>query len=189
MRAYASTGPATVLPDWVGATVDRARRCAGHDAQIELAIELARLNVEHATGGPFGAAVFDGGGNVVAVGVNRVEPLASSLAHAEIVALAGAQHARGRARLNGDGQRYTLATSAQPCCQCYGALIWAGIDELLVAARRKDTERLAGFDEGPLPADWVGELTRRGISVVRDLRRRAACDVLRRYAAGAGRRY
>ncbi|HEU0276699.1 MAG TPA: nucleoside deaminase [Rhodanobacteraceae bacterium] len=189
MRAHASAGKPAVLPSWAADAVDRTRRYAGHDAQIELVIRLARLNVERATGGPFGAAIFDGSGNVVAIGVNRVEPLASSLAHAEIVALAGAQQVLWRARLNGDGQRYTLATSAQPCCQCYGALIWAGIDELLIAARRKDTELLAGFDEGPLPADWVGELTRRGISVVRDLRRHAACDVLRRYAAGAGRRY
>jgi tRNA(Arg) A34 adenosine deaminase TadA len=178
-----------VLPAWTTRAVERARHYAGHDAQIELAIRLARLNVEHATGGPFGAAVFDGDGHLVAIGVNRVEPLASSLAHAEIVALAGAQHALGRARLNDDGERYTLATSAQPCCQCYGALIWAGIDELLIGARRKDTEFLAGFDEGPLPADWAGELSRRGISVVRDLRRRAACQVLVRYAMGAGRRY
>ena len=26
----------------------------------------------------------------------------------------------------------TLATSSQPCCQCYGATVWAGIDRLLV---------------------------------------------------------
>ena len=27
-----------------------------------------------------------------------------------------------------------LATSSQPCCQCYGATIWAGIDRLLIGA-------------------------------------------------------
>ena len=26
----------------------------------------------------------------------------------------------------------TLATSSQPCCQCYGATFWAGIDHLLI---------------------------------------------------------
>lgn len=189
MRTTAAAANTAVLPVWTSRAVGATQRYAGHDAQIELAIRLARLNVEHATGGPFGAAVFDGGGHLVAIGVNRVEPLASSLAHAEIVALAGAQQKLGRARINADGGRYTLAASAQPCCQCYGALLWAGIDELLVAARRKDTELLAGFDEGPMPADWVGELSRRGISVVRDLRRRAACAVLQRYAACSGRHY
>ena len=156
---------------------------------MALAIELARLNVEHATGGPFGAAVFNDAGALIAVGVNRVEPLKSSLAHAEIMALVAAQDRLGRARLNADGRRYTLAASAQPCCQCYGAIVWAGIDELLIGARTGDTESLAGFDEGPLPEDWMGELERRGIKVVRDLQRDDARAVLKAYAARDGSLY
>lgn len=177
------------LPAWVADGVDFARIYAGTGTQIRLAIALADLNVRHATGGPFGAAVFAGDGRLVAVGVNRVEPLQSSLAHAEIVALVGAQQRVGRARLNADGGHYKLATSAQPCCQCYGAIVWAGLDTLLIAARAEDTETLAGFDEGPLPADWIGELTRRGVQVVRDLERDAARAVLTRYRAGGGARY
>lgn len=177
------------LPGWIAGVADFTRTFADSDARIAFAIELARLNVEHASGGPFGAAVFDDAGRLIAVGVNRVEPLQSSLAHAEIVALAAAQRMSGRARLNGDGRRYTLATSAQPCCQCYGAIVWAGLDELLVGARAEDTELLAGFDEGPLPADWTGELERRGIRVVRDLRRDAACAVLAAYARLGRPRY
>ncbi len=115
----------------------------------------------HATGGPFGAAIFDDAGTLIAAGVNRGESLKSSLAHAEIIALAAAQQKLGRARLNEDCRRYTLATCAQPCCQCYGAVVWAGIDQLLIAARAEDTESLTGFDEGPLPADWITELERR----------------------------
>jgi hypothetical protein len=59
--------------------------------------------------------------------------------------------------------------------------VWAGIDVLLVGARADDVQTLAGFDEGPLPADWVGELERRGIRVRRDIAREGACEVLRRY--------
>ncbi|MBU6476483.1 MAG: nucleoside deaminase [Xanthomonadaceae bacterium] len=177
------------LPAWVANVVDFAHTFPDSDARIALAIDLARHNVEHATGGPFGAAVFDEDGRVVAVGVNRVEPLQVSLAHAEIVALVCAQRKLGRARLNDDRRRYTFATSAQPCCQCYGAIVWAGIDELLIGARSEDTESLAGFDEGPLPGDWIGELTRRGIRVERDLRRDAACVVLAAYASRGGKHY
>jgi tRNA(Arg) A34 adenosine deaminase TadA len=177
------------LPAWIAELVDGSRIYRDADGRIALAVQLARLNVDHASGGPFGAAIFDDDGRVVAVGVNRVEPLRSSLAHAEIVALAGAQQKLGRARLDDDGRRYTLASSSQPCCQCYGAVVWAGINELLVAARTEDTESLAGFDEGPLPSDWIGELERRGIRVQRDLRREAACEVLRLYAARGGARY
>jgi tRNA(Arg) A34 adenosine deaminase TadA len=111
------------------------------------------------------------------------------LAHAEIVALAGAQQKLGRARLDDDGRRYILACSSQPCCQCYGAIVWAGVNELLIAARTADTESLAGFDEGPLPADWIGELERRGIRVQRDLRRESARAVLAEYGARGGARY
>lgn len=182
-------GSTSVLPAWLMHTGDMDRTCVDDDARIALAIELARRNVEHATGGPFGAAVFDEDGRVVAAGVNRVEPLQISLAHAEIVALVVAQRKLGRARLNDDGRRYTLATSAQPCCQCYGAIVWAGIDELLIGARSEDTESLAGFDEGPLPDDWIGELERRGIRVTRDLRRDAARAVLTAYASRGGKHY
>lgn len=184
-----SLGSTSWLPAWLADTAELDGVYVGKDARIALAIDLARRNIEHATGGPFGAAVFDEAGRVVAAGVNRVESLQVSLAHAEILALVGAQRKLGRARLNGDGRRYTLAASAQPCCQCYGAIVWAGIDDLLIGARSEDTESLAGFDEGPLPDDWIGELARRGIHVERDLRREEACAVLAAYASRHGMHY
>ena len=42
-----------------------------------------------------------------------------------------------------------------------GASFWAGIDVLLIGARAADVMELTEFDEGPLPADWRGELERR----------------------------
>ena len=86
-------------------------------------------------------------------------------------------------RLNEQGGHYTLATSAQPCSQCYGATFWAGIDTLLIGARGEDVEELTNFDEGPLPTDWAGELERRGIAVRRDILREEACSVLAAYGA------
>jgi tRNA(Arg) A34 adenosine deaminase TadA len=184
-----SVGSTPLLPAWLAGAWELDGIHAGTDARIALAVDLARRNVEQATGGPFGAAVFDEDGRIIAAGVNRVEALQVSLAHAEIMALVGAQRRLGRARLNDDGHRYTLATSAQPCCQCYGAIVWAGIDELLIGARAEDTESLAGFDEGPLPVDWIGELERRGIRVARDLRRDEARAILAAYASGNGVHY
>ena len=92
-------------------------------------------------------------------------------------------------RLNELGGPVTLATSAQPCCQCYGATMWAGIDRLLIGARAEDVMALTAFDEGPLPADWVGELNKRGIEVVRDVQRDAACAVLKSYGELGGPNY
>jgi len=169
------------LPPWIGDVVDTNKRYTTDEERVALAIELSRLNVERSHGGPFGAAVFDGHGRVVSVGVNRVVPQTCSVAHAEMMAYMSAQQRLAAFRLNADGGRYTLATSAQPCCQCYGATVWAGVDELLIGARAEDVEELTEFDEGPLPADWVGELERRGIAVRRDILREQARSVLAAY--------
>ncbi len=172
---------ALVLPDWVRDEVPMDKLYPGQQERIGLAIELSRSNVAHATGGPFGAAVFDGPGRLLGIGVNQVLASNCSAAHAEVMALGSSQQNLQRFRLNSEGGPVTLATSAQPCAMCYGALIWAGIDEVLIGARSDDVQALAGFDEGPLPADWAGELERRGIAVHRDLLRDEACKVLRDY--------
>jgi tRNA(Arg) A34 adenosine deaminase TadA len=177
------------LPAWIDEEVDAKRLYTDDDAQVSLAIRLARRNIEERTGGPFGAAVFDGDGRLVAAGVNRVLTQQCSSAHAEIVAFSAAQQRVGRARLNEDGGKYILATSAQPCSMCYGASIWAGIDALVIGARAEDVMELSAFDEGPLPADWIGELGKRGIAVRRDVQREAAREIFRLYARSGGERY
>ena len=161
---------------------------------MALAIELSKRNIEANSGGPFGAAVFGPDDRIIAVGVNRVVPHACSVAHAEMMAYMLAQGRTQRLRLNRDADDnaigpITLATSSQPCCQCYGATVWAGIDRLLIGARSEDVEELTEFDEGPLPADWVGALNARGIEVVRDIERDAARAVLRMYGETGGAKY
>ncbi len=182
------------LPAWVHEGIDTTASYGGDEAKVALAIELSARNVEARTGGPFGAVVFGADDRIIAVGVNRVLPQACSLAHAETMAYMLAQQRTQRSRLNElepgvSAGPVTLATSAQPCCQCYGATIWAGVDRLLIGARSEDVEALTEFDEGPLPLDWAGELRRRGIEVVRDVHRDAACEVLRRYAQSGGEGY
>src|SRR5690606_26746113 len=131
------------LPAWVHDAVDSGRAYASDADKIRLAIELSRHNIDADSGGPFGAAVFGPDDRIIAVGVNRVVPHACSVAHAEMMAYMLAQGRTQRLRLNRDADDnaigpITLATSAQPCCQCYGATIWAGIDRLLIGARSQD---------------------------------------------------
>jgi tRNA(Arg) A34 adenosine deaminase TadA len=182
------------LPAWVHEAVDASRAYPDDAGKVALAVELSRRNIEAGSGGPFGAAVFGPDDRVIAIGVNRVLPLNCSLAHAEAMAYMLAQQRTQRARLNRTDDDtpcgpITLATSSQPCCQCYGATVWAGIDRLLIGARSEDVESLTEFDEGPLPTDWVDELERRGIAVVRDLHRESARAVLREYGEHGGARY
>jgi len=178
-----------VLPAWLDIEIDTTRAYVDDEERVALAIHLARRNVEERTGGPFGAVIFDADHRVVAAGVNIVLLQRCSAAHAEIMAFVTAQARVGRARLNENGARYTLATSAQPCAMCYGASFWAGIDELLIGARGEDVMELSDFDEGPLPQDWIGELTRRGIAVRRDILRDEARAVFGVYARAGGTSY
>ncbi len=184
-RRIPLTAPAIRLPGWVGpwltanAQRGRIRSSAG---RMALAIGLAAENVRRRTGGPFGAAVFEPrGGRLVAVGMNRVLETGQSHAHAEMLALALAQRARQTFDLAG----LELVTSSEPCAMCFGAIPWSGIHHLVCGARAADAEAI-GFDEGPKPRDWVAELERRGITVVRDVGRADAVAVLEAYgAAGA----
>ncbi len=177
------------LPAWVHEVVDTTRTYATDEAKVGLAIQLSRHNIEAQSGGPFGAVVFGPDDRVITVGVNRVIPHSCSLAHAETMAYMLAQQRLQTPRLNAMQAPITLATSAQPCCQCYGATVWAGIDRLLIGARTEDVLSLTEFDEGPLPNDWIGELNRRGIEVVRDLLRDDARAVLKQYGESGGDRY
>lgn len=177
------------LPAWVHDAIDTATIYASDEEKVALAIGLSRRNVDAGSGGPFGAVVFGPDHRVIAVGVNRVMPHTCSLAHAENMAYMLAQQRLQTPRLNDRVAPVTLASSSQPCCQCYGATVWAGIDRLLIGARAEDVMELTEFDEGPLPADWVGELNKRGIEVVRDVCREDARAVLRSYGEMGGDRY
>src|SRR3972149_5393340 len=76
------------LPPWAESAVDWDRRYETDDEKMRLTVALSRLNVEHETGGPFGAAVFaPDTGRLVGIGVNSVVRLNSSTLPAEAVAL------------------------------------------------------------------------------------------------------
>lgn len=179
------------LPDWLKSLVDerQTQTFDAVEARMGFAIDLAQLNIEHRTGGPFGAAVFEtDSGQLLAAGVNLVEPAHCSIAHAEMVALALAQQTIGSFDLGANGRVCELVTSTEPCAMCLGAIPWSGVRRVVCGARGEDACAI-GFDEGAKPADWVAELTRRGINVRRDVLRREAQAVLNHYAATGGTLY
>jgi tRNA(Arg) A34 adenosine deaminase TadA len=150
--------------------------------RMDLAIGLARRNVDEGTGGPFGAAVFEPeSGQLVAAGVNLVVAGRAAILHAECVAMALAGQVRGSFDLTG----LEMVTSTEPCAMCLGAVPWAGILRLVCGARHEDAAAI-GFDEGDKPANWKEGLARRGIEVVVDLKRAEAAAVLSDYVATGG---
>lgn len=172
------------VPEFIDSLV-QAESSAGfatHEARVRLAIRLAEANVEHG-GSPFGAAVF-AGDQLVAAGVNCVLTSGFSIAHAEIVAMMRAQKVLSQSGALPAGP-YSLISSAEPCCQCFGALIWSGVSELVYAANKADVEAI-GFDEGPKPERWVACLRDKGIAVIEELCRDEARHALSEYARRGG---
>src|SRR5215211_3593754 len=97
MRAPSFPRVTLGLPDWVEEFVsDLDRTYPTEEDRMRLVIELSRLNVIHATGGPFGAGIFDLSTNrLLAPGVNLVTTSNLSIVHAEIVAIMVAQQVLG----------------------------------------------------------------------------------------------
>jgi len=178
------------LPDWVAEVADASIQYATPADMMALAVRLSRENVRHGTGGPFGAAVFEmETGRLVAAGVNLVTSQQASWAHAEMVAIALAQQTLGTYDLGAPGfAPCALATSAEPCAMCLGAVPWSGVRQLYCGARDADV-RAIGFDEGHKPPDWVAALEARGIAVQRDLLRQEAVAALGAYAEQDGAIY
>src|SRR3954469_2761251 len=124
------------IPAWIDEVVGSlGDRFEDDLARMRLAIRLSRENVDRG-GGPFGAAIF-ADDVVIAAGVNRVLDCGLSIAHAEIVAMMRAQ-----ARLGPQppAAPLTLVTSCEPCCQCFGALVWSGVSRLVCGAVTDDAE-------------------------------------------------
>jgi tRNA(Arg) A34 adenosine deaminase TadA len=160
------------------------------EARMDLVTILAQLNIEHGTGGPFGAGVFRADTHqLVAPGINLVLSSGSSIAHAEIVAIMMAQQAVGAHDLGAVGlPPHELVTSCEPCAMCFGAICWSGVRHLVCGARGSDAEAI-GFDEGPKPQNWITALEQRGISVTLDIGRSGATQVLQKYVEQGGEVY
>jgi tRNA(Arg) A34 adenosine deaminase TadA len=176
------------LPDWVERfPADSELLYPSIEERMQLAIRLARMNIENQTGGPFGAGIFERqSGRLIAVGVNRVESLKCSIAHAEMMAIAIAQHVTGSYDLAGEADvTYELVTSTEPCAMCLGAIPWSGVRSVVCGARDEDA-RAIGFDEGPKPDNWIKALEDRGISVRRDVLREQTKAVLLKYRERGG---
>lgn len=177
-------------PGWVAGLAERGRVYRDDEAKMRLAIAVSRANVEHGTGGPFGAAIFErDSGRLVAVGMNSVVRLGNCTLHGEMVAFMMAQRMVGSFSLGAPGlPEHELFTSCEPCAMCLGATLWSGVRRVVCGAGREDASRL-NFEEGPVfPASYA-YLEARGIEIVRDLLRDEARAVLELYRTTNGAIY
>jgi tRNA(Arg) A34 adenosine deaminase TadA len=189
-----TTDPASslslALPDWSATFEDPHRVFSDDHEKMGFVIDLARRNVEAGSGGPFGAAIFSrADGRVLAIGVNSVLRLQSSVLHAEMLAIMRAQRCLGRHTLRQpDAAGYELLTSCEPCTMCLGGILWSGVRRLVCAAPAASA-RAIGFDEGPVTEASYVYLEKTGIEVLRGVLAEDAEAVIRRYAELGGSIY
>jgi tRNA(Arg) A34 adenosine deaminase TadA len=178
------------LPRWVGDVVDWTKPLASDEDRMRLAIRLSHENVERGTGGPFGAIVVERkSGQIVGVGMNSVVRLHNCTLHGEMVAIMMAQARVKSFTLAADGMpAYDLVTSCEPCAMCLGAALWSGVKRVVCGAGREDATRLK-FEEGPVFPESYKYLEDRGVSIVRNVLRNEAREVLERYRARGGQIY
>jgi tRNA(Arg) A34 adenosine deaminase TadA len=169
------------LPPWIHDICEPGSLYPSIEDRIDFTFSLARNNFERETGGPFGAAVFDRDGRLLAPGVNLVVPSNIAAAHAEIMAIGIA----GRVVGSFDLGPTELVASTDPCAMCLGAVPWSGVHRLVCGARTEDAAAI-GFEEGDRMADWVERLERRGVEVIREVKRAEGAALLSDYARSGG---
>ena len=175
------------LPGWVQSFLSGyPKTLMETEERMKLTIALSLENVRNGLMGPFGAAIFDEQGRLVAPGINMVIAYNNSVLHAETVAIMLAQKRLGNYDLSDGGRRrLSLFASTEPCAMCFGAVCWSGIKVLVCGAKSEDAENI-GFDEGPRMPGWVSELNDRGIEVVLEVCREEAAAVHRVYLESGG---
>ena len=110
---------------------------------MKLAVEQARKTMNENIGGPFGAAIVDADGNIIAVNSNRVLGDKDPTAHAEITAIREACKKLGTHDLSG----CTIYATGFPCPMCLGAIIWANIKKCYFGCRPSDAEEIGFRDD------------------------------------------
>lgn len=174
------------MPDWAD---EELRKLPDTLPTVEdrmaAVIRFSRLNIEHGTGGPFAAGVFEReSGKPLMIGVNRVMAHQISSAHAEVMTLSLAQQILGTYDLGGPNLPvYQFVVNWRPCAMCFGATLWSGIRSLVIAGSGPELEQITGFDEGPVHPEWKAELAKRGIELIEDVLKEEAMAVYQQFAA------
>ena len=175
-------------PDWVLYDNFWMQEFRTDVEKMTLAIDISRKNISNATGGPFGAAIFNAKtGKLVSVGMSLVGYTNNCCMHAEMVAVQMATTVLGMYSLDspetGDGVlgEHELFTSSEPCAMCIGATMWSGVHKLVCAATDVDVRSLL-HDTGPVFEESFRYLAAKGMSIQRKFMRDEAKQVLCEYS-------
>lgn len=148
---------------------------------MRLALEIARRGTQWGQT-PFGACIVCQG-EVIARAHNLVWATTDITAHAEIVALRAANHARGHIHLTG----CTVYTTCEPCPMCFSACHWANVDRIVFGASIADAQE-AGFRELAIAAQTMAEQGQSPVALTGGVLRDKAVQLFRDWRAQQERR-
>jgi guanine deaminase len=122
--------------------------------KMEIAIRVAEQGIAIGQA-PFGAAIFDAEGELVAAEHNRVRQDFDPSAHAEVVAIRSACQKTGQRKLAG----FWLYSTCEPCPMCASTLVFAGIRHVCFGASVQDA-LAAGFEDLQIPCHLIFDKSR-----------------------------
>ncbi len=114
-----------------------------HEEIMRLGVEEAKRTATEGVGGPFGAAITDEEGNVIAVASNTVLGDCDPTAHAEVNAIREAARKLGTHDLSG----CTIYATGHPCPMCLSAIIWANIKKAYYGSMPEDADAIGFRDD------------------------------------------
>ncbi|MDD4080644.1 MAG: nucleoside deaminase [Eubacteriales bacterium] len=145
---------------------------------MELCIQRARQTMNDNIGGPFGAAIVDAAGQVVAVASNLVLGTHDPTAHAEINAIRKACRVLETHDLGG----CTLYASSYPCPMCLGAIMWANIRTVYYGCRPQDAAAI-GFRDDFMYEFIRGNCQDAAVLHLEEMRREDCLELFKEYTA------
>lgn len=149
-----------------------------HDKIMKQAIEEARKTMRRNIGGPFGAAIINEKGELVAIASNTVLGDHDPTAHAEINVIRKASQILG----THDLQNCTLYATGYPCPMCLSAIIWANIKKVYFGCNPDDAEEI-GFRDDFIYRFINSGRTDSSIMELQELDREECLELFREYAA------
>ncbi len=142
-----------------------------------MAIERARDTMNKNFGGPFGAAIVDANGEIVAVSSNSVLRDNDPTAHAEVNAIREACKKLGTYDLSG----YVLYATGHPCPMCMSAIIWANIKKVYFGCTPEDAEKI-GFRDDFIYRFINDGCTDKGVMEIIPHEREACLELFKEYS-------
>lgn len=104
------------------------------DSFFAPAVQATLAGMRAGNGGPFGATLVDGDGDIVVAVGNTVLRDTDISGHAEMVAVREACRMLNTLDLS----EYTMYATCEPCPMCVGVMMWAGIRTCYYASTRED---------------------------------------------------